>query len=275
MAVAYARLMAMKHYAFRALDYVQAAHADDRRHLLFNAVQKARVSTEGVKVMTMLSECIGGRGVESDTYFEMAMRDAQLIPGLEGSTHINFGLTAQFINTYFADGDDAHRPALPPYGADVGENPYLMESGDRNAKSVRFADCLQPYSPLESHQNVAVFAEQITAFRRFVTEDVASHTQTEDATGLRIALGKCFSTIVYAQLIAERCAAMPASPSMISVIFHALIEDMSGEAQRLAALFPPDSDQRAHLERIITVPRTDAADIEAVADAIAARYEAE
>jgi hypothetical protein len=60
---------------------------------------------------------------------------------------------------------------------------------------------------------------------------------------------------------------------MISVIFHALIEDMSGEGQRLAALFPPDSEQRSQLERMIMVPRTEAADIEAVADAIAARYE--
>jgi acyl-CoA dehydrogenase len=60
-AVAFARLMAMKLYAFRALDYLQACGGDDRRYLLFNAVQKAIVSTEGVKVMGLLSECIGAR----------------------------------------------------------------------------------------------------------------------------------------------------------------------------------------------------------------------
>lgn len=272
MAIAYGRLTAMKHYAFRALDYVQTASADDRRHLLFNAVQKARVSTEGVKVMAMLSECIGARGLESQTYFEMALRDAQLIPGLEGSTHINFSLTAQFIDNYFAGRDDAQAPHSPAHEADVGENPYLMGAVDRNAKSVRFADCLQAYRPLESHQNVAVFVKQVTAFRRFVRGGIARHTRGEDAGGLRIALGRCFSTIVYAQLIAERCAAIPVSPSMISIIFHALIEDMSGEALRLAALWPPDSDERAQLERMITAPRTEAADIEAIADIIAARY---
>ena len=37
---AYARLTAMKLYAYRAMDYLQAASADDRRYLLFNAVQK-------------------------------------------------------------------------------------------------------------------------------------------------------------------------------------------------------------------------------------------
>jgi acyl-CoA dehydrogenase len=63
MSHAYARLTAMKLYAYRALDYVHAASAEDRRYLLFAAVQKARVSTEGVKVMALLSECMGARGL--------------------------------------------------------------------------------------------------------------------------------------------------------------------------------------------------------------------
>src|SRR5439155_6231579 len=69
-AQAYARLTAMKFYAYRALDYVHAARANDRRYLLFTAVQKARVSTEGLKVLALLSECLGAKGFETDTYFE-------------------------------------------------------------------------------------------------------------------------------------------------------------------------------------------------------------
>src|SRR5207302_5950162 len=132
MAVAFARLTAMKLYAYRALDYLQSSCADDRRYLLFNAVQKAKVSTEGVKVMGLLSECIGARGVEADTYFEMALRDAQLIPGLEGSTHINFGLTAQFIDPYFA-GSAAGASASESLilgKTDYDENPYWMDTRD-------------------------------------------------------------------------------------------------------------------------------------------------
>ena len=52
--------------------------------------------------MDLLRECIGAKAFESDTYFEMALRDAQLIPNLEGSTHINLGLATQFIPRYFA-----------------------------------------------------------------------------------------------------------------------------------------------------------------------------
>ncbi len=269
-AIAYARLTAMKHYAYRALDYVQTATADDRRFLLFNAVQKARVSTEGVKVMSILSECIGARGVESETYFEQALRDAQLIPGLEGSTHINFGLTAQFVDTYFADAGDTDI-AEPPHDADVGENPYLMKPGDRNAKTVRFADCLRAYAPLASHETVQGCIEQVKAFRRFVQEGGTDHARAGDV-GVRIALGRSFSTIAYAQLIAERCAVIAVEQPMISLIFHALTEDLSMDALRLAGFFSSDSHPRARLEQVVTLPRTDLSDHEAVAELIAARY---
>src|SRR5258707_15757168 len=99
-AYAYARLTAMKLYAYRALDYLHAATENDRRYLLFNAVQKSKLSTEGVKVVTQLSECIGAKGFESDTYFESALRDIQLIPSLEGSTHLNYTTTTQFLSAY-------------------------------------------------------------------------------------------------------------------------------------------------------------------------------
>ncbi|MDB5289540.1 MAG: acyl-CoA dehydrogenase, partial [Phycisphaerales bacterium] len=124
---AYARLAAMKLYAYRALDYLYAAGPADRRYVLFNAVQKAKVSTEGVKVISLLSECIGAKGFESDTYFEMALRDAQLIPGLEGSAHINLALAAQFIPCYFTHPNPALVEPPSAISGEVasGENPFL------------------------------------------------------------------------------------------------------------------------------------------------------
>jgi acyl-CoA dehydrogenase len=163
--MAFARLFAMKLFADRALDYMESAGPDDRRYLLFNAVQKARVSTEGVKVMALLSECIGARGAEAETYFESALRDAQLIPGLEGSTHINFGLTAQFAVRYFAG---AGPVPSPPARADEGENPYWMQSRNRNAKTVRFGDWREPYAPFRHVPNVRLFQRQAEAFARYL-----------------------------------------------------------------------------------------------------------
>ena len=138
-AEAYARLLAMKLYAYRTLDYVHAASADDRRYQLFCAVQKAKVSTDGVKVMSLISECIGAKGFEADTYCEMALRDAALIPGLEGSMHINLGLALQFLPRYFdREGAMSEPPSLVAGEVEPGENPFLMTARTSATQSIKF-----------------------------------------------------------------------------------------------------------------------------------------
>jgi acyl-CoA dehydrogenase len=270
-ALAFARLSAMKLYANRALDYLQGSCADDRRYLLFTAVQKARVSTEGVKVMTLLSECVGAWGFETETFFETALRDMQLIPALESSTHINFELTARFIGPYFAAGDTISRPPVPPTARDVGENLYWMEARFRNFRTVRFAHCLDAYEPLRTVPNAGVFMKQTQAFSRFVQVGVTSLRPTTDA-GLHVRLGRCLSVIAYAQLVAENCVAIQAPLPLVSVIFHSLIEDLGEEALRLAALFPAESLPRTQLKSVVRVPRTDACDFESVSDFVSDHY---
>ncbi|HUY33871.1 MAG TPA: acyl-CoA dehydrogenase [Pirellulales bacterium] len=270
-AIAFARLAAMKLYAYRALDYLHAASKDDRRYLLFNSVQKAKVSTEGVKVMGLLAECMGARGVEAETYFESALRDAQLIPGLEGSTHINFALTARFIDAYFARaGNEAGPGPVDAHRAGAGENAYWMRSGDRNPKTVRFAHDLRAYQRLRSLPNVTLFVEQVEAFRSFVADGVSASPLAADGE-LTIEMGKCFSIMVYAQLVAENCQSAAVAPALVSVIFHALIEDLGAQSLKLSAMFPPGSSQRASLQGAVRVPETSPADWQFVSDLIAAR----
>jgi acyl-CoA dehydrogenase len=270
---AFARLTAMKLYAYRALDYLQVSCADDRRYLLFNAVQKARVSTQGVAVMALLSECIGARGFEAETYFESALREVQLIPALEGSTHINFALTAQFIAGYFAGTDEVQAPESGVLReGDPGENPYWFEAGDRNPRTVRFGHFLKAHRPLRSVANVRLFAKQAKAFRLFadVIQGVAQAAKAD--AGTSVAMGKCFSTIAYAQLVAENCVAARVALSTVAVMFHGLIEDLREESLALAATFPAGSAQRTALKGAMRVPRTDASDLEAVFAAISGRY---
>jgi acyl-CoA dehydrogenase len=272
-AFAFARLTAMKLYAYRALDYLQVAGANDRRYLLFNAVQKAKVSTEGVKVLGLLSECIAARGFEADTFFESALREAQMVPSLESSTHINFALAAQFIDAWFAPAGAAVQVVAPAslQETDLDENPYWVESDDRHARTVRFADCLAGYRPLRSVPNVRTFMQQVKVFRRFARRGGCAGDPGAD-TGLPIALGKCFAIIAYAQLIVENCLAGKVEASLVAVVFHALIEDLGVEALKLSAMFLPESAPRALLRRIVRIPRTSAADIESVSRLIAARY---
>lgn len=258
-AQAYARLTAMKLYAFRALDYVQSARADDRRYLLYCAVQKARVSTEGVKVISLLSECIGAKGFESDTYFEMARRDVQLIPSLEGSMHINLGLTAQFIAQYF-NRSQLDQPIPEPSAGRQGlaENAYLMEADSSRINTTKFPHYLDGYRPLKAAPNMRVFARQATAFRRLVRGESLRGSGAGTLTD--IALGHCMAIIAYGQLVAENCARFEMPQQMVSAIFHLLINDMSNSALALASSGDLSKATRILIARMVAIPKSTNAD---------------
>ena len=273
-AAAFARLTAMKFFAYRALDYLQVADRNDRRFLLFHAVQKAKLSTEGVKVLSLLSECIGARAFESETYFESALREVAMIPVVEGSTHINFGQTAQFIGNYFAGRDDdiPFPESLSRHDDDPGENPYWMEAGDRNPKTVRFAHYATAYRPLHGLTNVRLFVSQLQAFHAFVADGIASLNLSGD-TRLLIGVGKCLAAVVYAQLVAENCMVAGAAPPIVSLIFHELIEELSAQVLQLLAMLPAGLAARTLLKRAVRIPRTAAADFESVNAFLLARFE--
>lgn len=147
-----------------------------------------------------------------------------MIPALEGSTHINFLLAAQFVATYFATpGGTVPVPGSVSLGhVSSDENPYRIAARDRNPKTVRFAPFLAAYEPPRAITNVGLFARQVVAFGRAASGAVL------DSAG-KIALGRCFSVVVYGQLVAENCAAVGATPAAVSVIFHALVSDLTAD----------------------------------------------
>jgi acyl-CoA dehydrogenase len=266
MSEAYARLAAMKFYAYRALDYVRTAGEADRRYVLFCAVQKAKVSTEAVRVMAMLSECVGARGFEADTYFEMALRDVQLFPGVEGSTHINLALAAQFIPRYFKQPD--RDPSAPGMSGLPTENPYLMRARSGAIHSIAFASFEQAYLPLKSIANVRRFAGQVKRLARFFRGS-RGRRFVAAGTDAAITSGKCLATIAYAQLIAERCAC-GVDGHLTSMIFGLLISDISHCALEVASSEHLDAAGRLLLRRAVATPRVTAADLAAVSQRMAA-----
>jgi acyl-CoA dehydrogenase len=259
-AQAYARLTAMKLYAYRALDYVHASSEADRRYLLFCAVQKAKVSSDGVKVISMLSECIGAKGFESDTYFEMALRDVQLIPSLEGSTHINLGLTAQFLRAYFErPGADLADPnSLIAGEAALGENPYLMEAETGAVNRIAFGDYLAAYRPLMSVPNVRIFRRQAKVFRLFV-RSCPKRLRSEN-TEVVLPVAECLAAIVYAQLIAENAVRLQIPTQVISAVFHALVTELSASALKVASCPNIGAVGRAMVRQVVAPPLTRSAD---------------
>lgn len=270
---AYARLAAMKLYAYRALDYVCAAGPTERRYLLFNAVQKARVSTEGVKVLALLSECIGAKAFESDTYFEMALRDAQLIPGLEGSAHINLATATQFIPRYFAD----PAPALPdPPPAALGEfatpeNPYLMQAPSGGLTTIAFTPFERAYQPLASIPNVRLLSRQANAFARLMRDRAPADLPARD-TEAGLAMGQCLATIAFAQLVAENAVRLQMPAPLVSTMFHEIVLDLGAAATALLAAWPKPRGPaaRAFARRIVRIPRTTYADWDWVAERVRA-----
>lgn len=266
MAEAYVRLTAMKLYAYRALDYVQCANAADRRYLLFTAVQKAKVSTEGVKVMALLSECVGAKGFETDTYFEMALRDAQLIPGLEGSAHVNLSLAAQFIPAYFGSFDSSLAVPNSTFAGQIAaiENPYLMEASMHGMHGIRFRDFLQCYRPLMSMPNVRIFVKQAKAYSLFLRR--ARFKELSADTEVTIAMGACLATIAYGQLLAENSALLGVPGPIISAAFHLLVRDLSIAALSLATLPQLNAAERTRIRQIIVVPEMRGADWSFVAE---------
>lgn len=97
LADAYARLVAMKMFAARSTDYFRSASEDDRRFLLFNPITKAKVTSEGERVIDLLWDVIAARGFERDTYFSRAASDIRALPKLEGTVHVNIALVLKFM----------------------------------------------------------------------------------------------------------------------------------------------------------------------------------
>ena len=210
--------------------------------------------------MALLSECIGAKGFEADTYFEMALRDAPLIPSLEGSAHINLGLTAQFCTRYF---EQPESELLEPKSLVLGEvpsaeNPYLIEARSSALPNVAFPQFLAAYSSLKAVANVRKFVRQISRFRDFLSDN---HSPRDPADlQYTMAVGQCLAIAAYAQLVAENARLLEVPVEIISTIFHLLVVDLNAAALALASLPQIDAADRRRLKRMMTIPRTSQAD---------------
>ncbi|MEV6431118.1 acyl-CoA dehydrogenase family protein [Nocardia sp. NPDC051463] len=108
----YARLIGMKLYSERAIDYLRCAAPEDRRYLLFNAIEKMTVTRQGQRIVEDLADVIAARGFENDMYFPMAMLGLFGLPRLEGTVHVNMALSLKFMANYMFHPIDAGLAAL-------------------------------------------------------------------------------------------------------------------------------------------------------------------
>ena len=236
LADAYARLVAMKLYAARSADYFRSASPDDRRFLLFNPITKAKVTSEGERVIDLLWEVIAARGFEKDTYFEQAVSHIRALPKLEGTVHVNIALVLKFLPRYLAAaaGGAGAYPSVP-VRRDASDDAYLFAQGPASGLGrIEFHDPRPAFARFAHLPNVARFGEQIAALGALLSTAAPTKEQSEDLDFLLI-IGQLFTQVVYAQLVAEAAGlglsddpegARPGSVSDLSDLTEAHVDRM-------------------------------------------------
>ena len=239
---AYARLVAMKLFSDRAVDYFRSAGPDDRRYLLFNPMTKMKVTTEGEKVIDLLWDVIAAKGFEADTYFDKAARDIRGLPKLEGTVHVNLALILKFMANYLVR--PAEHPPVPTR-RDPADDEFLFRQGPaRGLGAIRFHDWRTAYDAHAHVPNVARFREQADGLRTLLVAHAPDENQQRDLDFL-LALGQLFALVVYGQLILEQAELTGLDGDVLDEIFDLLVRDFSAHATELHGKAATTEEQAA------------------------------
>jgi acyl-CoA dehydrogenase len=254
---AYVRLVAMKLVATRASDYMRSASAEDRRYLLYSPLTKAKITSEGERVIIALWDVIAAKGVEKDTIFEAMAREIGLLPRLEGTVHINIGLLGKFMpNFLFAPNSE-----LPVIGRrdDAADDSFLFAQGPTGGLGkVRFHDWRASFESFAQLANVALLREQIEVLAEMLASATPDAVQQKDID-FAFAVGQLFATVPYAQLILEEAKLSGVDEALVDEIFALLVRDFNSYAVELNDK-PSTTDQQARFAmRMIRRPAHDPA----------------
>lgn len=253
---AYSRLVAMKLFSGRAVDYFRSASLDDRRYLLFNPMTKAKVTMEGETVLRALHDVIAAKGYEKNTMFREVAQLIGTLPRLEGTVHVNVGLVLKFMPNYMLN--PAQYPEIPTRD-DAADDTFFWNQGPtRGAGKVQFADWAPSYERAVDIPNVAVFYDQAKAFRDLLLTAAPDAEQQKDLDFL-LNIGHLFSLIVYGQLILEQAALTALDRDLIDQIFDFQIRDFNMYAVALHGKPTVTADQQSWALGAIRAPHHDAA----------------
>ncbi|WP_181772153.1 acyl-CoA dehydrogenase [Amycolatopsis pittospori] len=227
---AYARLIAMKLFSDRAVDYFRSASPEDRRYLLYNPVTKMKVTTEAEKVVALLGDIVAAKGFEVEGYLPLAKTDVTGLPKLEGTVAVNLALIGKFMPAYLFD--PREYPPVPTR-TDAADDEFLFRQGPaRGLGKIRFHDWRATYGRFAKVPNVARFTEQAEAFAELMRTAPPDADQQGDLD-LTLAFGELFTLIVYGQLVLEQAEITGLDDDVLGAVFGVLIRDFSGLAVAL------------------------------------------
>jgi acyl-CoA dehydrogenase len=249
---AYLRLIAMKVVATRACDYMRSASAADRRYLLYSPLTKAKITSEGERVIIALWDVIAAKGVEKDTIFEAMAREIGLLPRLEGTVHINIGLLGKFMpNFLFAPNSE-----LPVIGRrdDAADDSFLFDQGPTGGLGkVRFHDWRVLFDNFAHLPNVAVLREQVEVLTEMLASATPDAAQQKDVD-FAFAVGQLFATVPYAGLILEETLLSGVDEALVDGIFGVLVRDFNGYAVELGDKASTSDAQARFATRMVRRP---------------------
>jgi len=252
---AYIRLISMKLFALRGIDYMRTATLEDRRYLLYNPMVKMKVTTQGEVVMDLLFDIIAAKGFEMDTYFEMGIRDIRALPKLEGTVHVNMALVLKFMANYFLKHAEFKEV---PKRDDTQDDAFLFNQGPaKNLGSITFHDFNIAYDSvdIEKVPNLAIFKEQLALMKDFTLKATPNMKQAEDFHFL-LKGGELFALVVYGQLLIEAAKIYNVEDYLLDQIFDVIVTDFSKYAFELYSSHTATKKQEEYLLKIIMKPKT-------------------
>lgn len=248
----YSRLVAMKLFSIRATDYMRAASATDKRYLLFNPMEKMKVTMQGEEVIIGLWDIIAAKGLNKDMYFEMAIRDIQMLPRLEGTVHVNMILIMRFMQNYFFHPDQSMSKIPRMYGLE--DDTYLFNQGatTKGFDKIFFRDYNESYD-LYDTPNIKIFREQIAVFKDLLANAHPTKEQSSDI-GFMLTVGELFTLVAYGQLILESAKLEGTDADTIDQIFDFMIRDFSKFATQFYSKPTSTESQQNYCLKMIRKP---------------------
>jgi acyl-CoA dehydrogenase len=250
----YCRLVAMRVFADRAIDYMRSAGPEDRRYLLYNPMVKMKVTTQGEEVIRLLWEVIAAKGFESEPFFEIAGHAVGMLPKLEGTAHVNMALVVKFMQNFLFNPGEL---PLVSKRNDAANDEFLMNQGPtRGLGKVLFHDYRIAYDSVDL-PNINVFKRQISLFKQLLVKAGPDEIQAKDIDFL-LGLGECFTLIAYGQLILEnRPNFAEIDDALLDQIFDFMVRDMSKYALDIFNKSTTSEVQKKLALEIIQMPAFD------------------
>ena len=227
---AYSRLIAMKLFSDRAIDYFRSASREDRRYLLFNPVTKSKVTSEGEIVVELLRDILAAKGFEKNTYFAEAARLIGALPRLEGTVHVNVAQILKFMPNYMFN--PAEYPEIESRDDPADDVFFWSQGPARGASKIQFSDWAPIYESRLGVPNVARFYEQTQALKDLLLTAPPDGDQMRDLDFMLV-VGHLFTLVVYGQLVLEQAALAGLDDDLVDQIFDFQVRDFSAHAVAL------------------------------------------